>query len=67
MRHVLLIGAALGLASCADPAVRLYNPRTGMVMTCDVNRAVSYGPGANEACARDYERQGYVRGTPQAR
>jgi hypothetical protein len=62
MRTVLLLGAMIGLASCSDPAVQLSNPRTGMVVTCDANRAIDYGR-ANERCAQEYERQGYVRGT----
>ena len=64
MRHLLLLGAAIGLAGCNDPAIQLHNPRTGMVATCDVNRAINMGFSANERCARDFEQQGYVRGNP---
>ncbi len=64
---VALVGAMIGLAACSDPAIRLYNPRNGMVATCDVNRAVNMSPRANENCAREFEQQGYVRGGPPAR
>jgi hypothetical protein len=59
---VALVGAMVGLAACSDPAIRLTNPRTGMVATCDVNRAVDMSPRANERCAQQFEQQGYVRG-----
>jgi hypothetical protein len=52
----------IGLASCSDPAVQLSHPRTGMVVTCDANRAVDMSWHANERCAEAYEQQGYVRG-----
>jgi hypothetical protein len=67
MRHLLIIGAAaVGLGACAsDPAIRLYNPRTGMVATCDVNHAVNMSQTANQRCAQEFERQGYVRGFAQ--
>ena len=61
MRHFLVLGAMIGLASCSDPAIRLTHPRTGMVVTCDANRATDFGR-ANERCAQQYEQQGYVRG-----
>jgi len=61
---IALVGAMIGLAACSDPAIRLYQPRTGMVATCDVNRAVNFGPRANERCAQEFEQQGYVRGSP---
>jgi hypothetical protein len=64
MRHLLMLGAVLGLAGCSDPTIRLYHPRNGMVATCDVNRAINMSPHANEHCAQEYEQQGYVRGTP---
>lgn len=65
MRHLLetsLVGAAFALGACSsDPPLQLYNPRTGMVATCDVNRAVVMSQTANDRCAREYEQQGYVR------
>jgi hypothetical protein len=68
MRHVLMIGllviGGIGLAACTPDPVRLYNPRNGMVATCQVNPAVALSQSANERCIQDYERQGYVRGAP---
>jgi len=64
---VALAGALVALAGCNDPAVRLYNPRTGMVATCDVNRAVDVSYRANDRCAQGFEQQGYVRGWPPPR
>jgi hypothetical protein len=66
MRHLLLIGStAIALGACtSDPAITLHNPRSGLVATCDENHAVIMSQSANERCAREYERQGYVRGLP---
>jgi hypothetical protein len=63
MRFFLLMSAMVALSSCSDPAVRLTNPRTGMVATCDANRLADMSPHANEHCAQEYEQQGYIRGS----
>jgi len=49
-----------------DPTSCFIDPfleKTTLAVTCDVNRATELGR-ANERCAQEYERQGYVRGYP---
>ena len=66
MRPAIFVIMSLGLGACTSPAIPMVDPASGQHTDCGSHvelwlANVSWLPGQEMACQRDYEARGWVR------